>query len=128
MLESVESFNAEKYLEDKKFIACFINEEFLRNEILIEAVKAIDKEIRELDRLITKSIRLHIDPLYLHAIRTRKFELRNNFSKILKRLREYLILDIRESEFHRNPPNIISEISNITSNLVSVKKLKSIVR
>lgn len=112
-LESVESFAAEKHREGKKFIACFIDDEFLRNEFLIEAVESIDEKIRELDSLIAKSRKRNIDPIHLQTSRTRKFELRNNLSKILNRLRESLTLDIREPEFDKNLQRIITEINKI---------------
>lgn len=49
-LESVESFAAEKYLKEKEFIACYIDEEMYRDEFQIEAVDALDEQIRNYSR------------------------------------------------------------------------------
>jgi formylglycine-generating enzyme required for sulfatase activity len=110
-LESIESFNAENFLGLKQFIPCFIDEEFKKEDCLIEAAQLIDKDIVELDKKIVKAMNLKIDPVDLQSIRTRKVELRNNLSKILKRLRESWTIDIREPVFDKNLEKIINHIN-----------------
>jgi hypothetical protein len=112
-LESVESFTAEKYVQGKKFIAGYIDDQFLSRPFLIEAVRRIDLEIDELGKLIDEGTDLNIDTVDLQTIKSRKFKLRNNLSDILDRLRGSLTLDLREPEFEQSMRRIIAEINRL---------------
>ena len=112
-LESVQSFAAEKYIRGKKFIGCYIDDQFLNRSFLIDAVQRIDVEIEELGKLITKGIQLNVDTVDIQTIMSRKYTLRNNLSGILNRLRGSLALDIREPEFEQSMQRIVAEIARL---------------
>jgi formylglycine-generating enzyme required for sulfatase activity len=109
-LETVDSLMAERLLDKKQFIPCFIDEEFLKNECLTEATRLIDEMIANIDQEITTALSLRTDLTDLQSIRTRKLDLRHNLSKILNHLREKLTLDIREPLFDQNMRKIINAI------------------
>ena len=115
-LESVESFAAEKFLEGKKFIACYIDEEMFRDEFLIEAIDALDQQMEELDTLIQKCKERKVSADHLETKRRRKLDLRNNLARVLDRLLNSLTLDIREPEFDKNLQRVIDEINKIPDN------------
>jgi hypothetical protein len=115
-LESVESFAAEKFLEGKKFIACYIDQEMFRNEFQIEAIDALDQQMEELDTLIQKCKERKVSADHLETKRRRKLDLRNNLARVLERLLNSLTLDIREPEFDKNLQRIIDEINKIPDN------------
>ena len=77
-LETVDSLMAERLLDQKQFIPCFIDEEFLKNECLTEATRLIDEKIANLDHEIITAMGLMTNPVDLQAIRTRKLDLRHN--------------------------------------------------
>jgi formylglycine-generating enzyme required for sulfatase activity len=112
-LESVESFAAEKFLEGKKFIACYIDEEAFRDGFQIEAVDALDQQIDELDRLIQKSKERKLSADHLETKRRRKLDLRNNLDKVLKRYQDSLTLDIREPKYETSLQRIIEVIKDL---------------
>jgi formylglycine-generating enzyme required for sulfatase activity len=112
-LETVDSFEAEKYLEGKRFIGCYVDERFFDRAFVIKAVDKIDMEIKELEKLIRSAARKKLDPTNLQTQKSRKYKLRNNLPKILDRLNGSLTLDIREPEFEKNLQRIIDEISKI---------------
>ena len=89
-IESIESFAAERHIEGKKFIACYIDDKFLNKVFAIEATKRIDLEITELVRLIGEGAELKIDTVDLQTFRSRKFKYRNSLPEILNRCWENL--------------------------------------
>ena len=109
-LESVESFAAEKFLEGKNFIACYIDEEMFRDEFLIEAIDALDQQISELAGLIQKCVERNTPATSYETKKNRKLKLRSNLSDILERLNGSLTLDIRESAYETSLQRIIKEI------------------
>ncbi|NBO66167.1 MAG: TIR domain-containing protein [Acidobacteria bacterium] len=109
-LESVESFAAEKFLEGKKFIACYIDDEMFRDEFLIEAIDALDQQIKELAGLIQQCVERDTPATSYETKKNRKLKLRNNLSDILDRLNGSLTLDIREPAYETSLQRIIKEI------------------
>jgi len=109
-IESIESFAAERYQEGKKFIACDIDGEIHRNEFLNEALERINQEIKQLEKEIARAADSGVNAVNLERKKTRKYDLRNNLSKILDRLSEYLTLDIREPVFETSLDRIVAEI------------------
>ncbi|MFZ4629860.1 MAG: SUMF1/EgtB/PvdO family nonheme iron enzyme, partial [Blastocatellia bacterium] len=109
-LETVGSLIAQKFLENKQFIPCFIDEEFLKAEFLEKATKLIDEDLTNHNQEIIKALDSHAGLTDLDAIRERKLDLRRNLSKILNHLREKLTLDIREPMFDENMRKIIKAI------------------
>jgi hypothetical protein len=115
-LESVESFAAEKFLEGKKFIACYIDEELFRDEFLIEAIDALDQQIKEIENKIQDCAKRNVNAKNFETKKDRKYRLRNSLPDILGRLLGSLTLDIREPEFDKNLQRIIVEINKIPDN------------
>jgi formylglycine-generating enzyme required for sulfatase activity len=109
-LESIESFAAEKFLEGKKFIACYVDEEMFRDEFLIEAIDALDQQISELTGLIEECVKRNAPATSYETKKNRKLKLRNNLSDILERLNGSLTLDIREPEYDTSLQKIVTEI------------------
>ena len=109
-LETVESFDAVKYADQKQFIPCFLDSKLFRDECLIEIIESIDLEIEKLNKLIAKSIKLNIDLAVYQTTRNRKLGTRNNLPKILDYLRSHHTLDISEPVFDGNIRKIINHI------------------
>ncbi|NDD65216.1 MAG: TIR domain-containing protein, partial [Acidobacteria bacterium] len=110
-LETLDSFEAEKYLEGKKFIACYVDARFFERAFVIEAVDQIDMEIKELEKLIRSAARKKLDATNLQTQKSRKYNLRNNLPKILDRLNRSLTLDIRGEGFDTSLQRIIDEMT-----------------
>ncbi|MFZ4986906.1 MAG: SUMF1/EgtB/PvdO family nonheme iron enzyme [Blastocatellia bacterium] len=110
--ESVQSFAAAKYVDQKEFIACYIDDAFLKDphfhskalEAINEQIEQIRAEIREVERQGKEF------PINLTTKIQRKLKLKDNLDVILHRLQEYLTLDIREPEFDISMSRIIEKI------------------
>jgi len=109
-IETINTFYHEKY-SDKKFIACYTDDDFFDNKFRITATRKIDEKIKELDNLILEYMELKLDPTDLNNEKTRLFQLRNNLGDILQRLRNSLCIDINDNVFEDNIKRIISAIN-----------------
>ncbi|HEV7684175.1 MAG TPA: TIR domain-containing protein [Pyrinomonadaceae bacterium] len=109
-LESIDTFYQEKFTGKKKFIACYVDDDFFRSDFRLNATKQIDGKIAEIDKLIPEYMVQMIDTNDLNSQKSRLFKLRNNLGDILLRLRESLCIDIREDKFDENVAKIVSAI------------------
>lgn len=109
-LESIDTFYQEKFTGKKKFIACYVDDDFFRPDFRLIATKQIDEKIAEIDKLIPEYMAQKIDTNDLNSQKSRLFRLRNNLGDILLRLRESLCIDIREGKFDENVGKIVSAI------------------
>ncbi|HEV7747674.1 MAG TPA: TIR domain-containing protein [Pyrinomonadaceae bacterium] len=109
-LESIDTFYQEKFTGKKKFIACYVDDDFFRSDFRLTATKQIDGKIEEIDKLIPEYIAQKIDTNDLNSQKSRLFKLRNNLGDILLRLRDSLCIDVREEKFDESVAKIISAI------------------
>jgi hypothetical protein len=112
-LESITAFYSERLRDDKKFIACYLDDDFFKPDYRLKATDLIDTKIGEIEALLPKYVEKKLDSNDLNNERTRLYDLRNNLGKILQRLKESLTLNIRESEFDRSLARIIKSIEEI---------------
>jgi hypothetical protein len=109
-LESIYTFSHEKLEGNKKFIACYIDNDFFRKGFRTKATKKIDVEIEKIDKFIPKYNAQKIDTIDLNSQKSRLYDLRNNLGRILERLRNSRCEDIREGKFDISVAKIVSEI------------------
>jgi len=109
-LESIYSFYNEELGTDKKFIACFIEDDFFKDDFRIRVTRKIDGEIQKMNQLIDEHQQLNIDHRDLVGKLNRFHDLRHNLGTILERLRNSLCIDIREANFEAGMERVISTI------------------
>jgi hypothetical protein len=109
-LESIDTFYQEKFTGNKKFIACYIDDDFFQTDFRLKATKQIDIKIDEIERLIPEYIARKIDTNDLNDQKSRLYELRHNLGSILQRLRGSLCVDIREDKFEEGVAKIVNTI------------------
>ncbi|MBS1810268.1 MAG: toll/interleukin-1 receptor domain-containing protein [Acidobacteria bacterium] len=112
-LESVTTFYSEKFQCEKKFIACYIDEDFFKADFRIKATKQIDAKINEIDQLIPEYNAAKIDTNDLNSQKSRLYKLRTDLGEILKKLRESLAMDIRDSSFDKSIDKIVASINTV---------------
>ncbi len=113
-METINTFYHEKFRSDKKFIACYINDDFMQTNFRLKATKQIDARIAEIDQQLPKYIELKIDTIDLNNEKSRLHKLRSNLGDFLLRFRESFTLDIREDKFHDSVAKIINTIKKTT--------------
>jgi len=110
VVETINTFYNEKF-SNKKFIACYTDDDFFNDIFRKNITRIIDKKIKELDNIIVEYMELKIDPSDLNDKKTRLFQLRNNLGDILMRLRNSLCIDVKDEVFEKNVKHIISVIN-----------------
>ncbi len=98
-METVDAFYAERSGGGRRFIACYIDEDFFRPGYRLEATERIDAKIAEIEALIPRYVEKRIDTNDLNTEKSRLYALRNNLGDILLRLKESLTLDLRGNAF-----------------------------
>ncbi len=101
-METVNTFHLQEYLETKKFIGCFLEDDFFKPTFRIDATKQIDKKIYEINALIPEYNELKIDTNDLNDEKTRLIDLRHNLGEILTKLKNSLSLDFRSESLDSN--------------------------
>lgn len=111
-MESITTFYSEKF-QNKKFIACYIDDEFFQIDYESKAIDRIDQKIAEIDRLAPIHSEKKIDTVSLNNQKTRLFKLRNNLGEILQRLTESLVMDIRDDKFDESVKRVVRTIKEM---------------
>ena len=109
-LESINTFYHETFAGNKKFIACYIDDDFFKDDFRINTTRQIDDKIEEINKLILQHNAAMINTDDPNGQKDRLFDLRNNFGKILERLRDSLCMDIREDTFDESVTTIVNTI------------------
>ncbi|MGE0102562.1 MAG: toll/interleukin-1 receptor domain-containing protein [Blastocatellales bacterium] len=112
-MESITAMYGEKLRDNKKFIHCYIDDDFFEPGYRLEANKTIDAQIDKIDKLIPEYIAGKLDPIDLNSEKSRLIKLRNNLGDILLKLKESLTLDIREPAFDESVSRIVISIKAI---------------
>lgn len=111
-MESINTFYHEKTDTKKKFIACFITDDFFRRDFTDLALDHIDAEVKEIQLLISARMEKNRSIRDLQNELTRNTELRNNMDEIIRRLRESLCVDIRDEKLDTNFNKIIEAVNS----------------
>jgi len=109
-MESATTFMNEKFVENKKFIACYLDEKFFEDEYTLAVVDNIDNQIMQKNELIAKFHEKRLDTRSLSNQISRLYTLRNNIDETIRRLRESLTLDIRENSFKNSMNKLVQSI------------------
>jgi hypothetical protein len=112
-LESITAFYSEKIRGDKRFIACYLDDDFFDTDFRLKATEQIDAKIKDIDDIIPKYIEQKIDTNDLNSQKSRLYKLRNDLGDILQKLKDSLTLDIREPQFDKSLARIIKSIEEI---------------
>ena len=96
--ESLLALTVDDLWGQRRFVACYLDEDFLDLRFSVTATGVIDRKLAALDRLIQKHRVLRIDTAELNEEKSRLFALRNGLGTILARLRGGLCLDMRVHE------------------------------
>ena len=111
-MESINTYKHEQTNGGKKFIACYINDDFFKRNFTDDALDFIEGEIKEIQSLITARMEKNRSIRDLQNELSRLSELRNNMDEIIRHLRESLCIDIREGSMENNFQKILQAIQS----------------
>lgn len=94
-MESLLALTVEELWGQRRFIACYLDDDFLDLGFSVKATDIIDRKIGQIDKLIAKHRAKRIDTTELNDQKSRLFRLRSGLGEVLARLRGGLCLDMR---------------------------------
>ena len=114
-VESVNTLFLEKFDEQRSFIACYLDDDFLKPGFTNEGFKIIDKELEKI-RLVAEERDQFSDTRDLNPNKTRLLTLRKNLDLIIERLQNELCVDMRKEKFEENFPKLLELIRSKLKN------------
>ena len=109
-MESVGTYNAERLDECKKFIACYLEDDFFKRDFTDTALDNIDDQILNLQKSIGQRLERNRNIRDLQDELERLSDLRHNLDGIVTRLRGSKCIDIRASRLKANFNQLVDEI------------------
>ncbi len=109
-METINTFFHEKFDNNKLFIACYLQDEFMAKDFVLKAAKKIDTELAEINALIAEHNANNLDCTHLNYEKTRYFDLRNNLDKIIARLKNSVCVDIRDDLFDQGMERVLQAL------------------
>ncbi len=109
-METIDTFFLEKYRTNKKFIACYLDDDFFQSDFTLKTITEIDKQIEANQKLIRGYQKKKLDTRDLNNQNTRLLALRNNLDAIVGRLKDSKCLDVREESFGQSIQKLIDAI------------------
>lgn len=109
-METVNSFYHKIFSKNKKFIGCYLDDDFFNKNFTINAIGDIDNQIKQNQELLVQYHEKMIDTRDLNNQNSRLLALRNNLDGIIGRLRDSLCLDIRDNRFDESISKILKVI------------------
>jgi len=94
-LESLLALTVEELWGKRRFIPCYLDDDFLDLRFSVKATDIIDRRIAAIDKLIEKHRAKRIDTTELNDEKSRLFRLPSGLGEVLARLRGGLCLDVR---------------------------------
>ncbi|MEM7381091.1 MAG: toll/interleukin-1 receptor domain-containing protein [Bacteroidota bacterium] len=111
-METIDTFFLERYLKHRKFVACYLEDDFFQDNYVIETVKMIDEQLETKLKHKAEQDLLNIDSRNLNNEITRLRKLRNEIDQIVSKLKSSLCLDVREPTFDQNMQRLIEMIKS----------------
>jgi len=109
-METITTFSSEKFGTNKKFIACYLDEDFRNPEFTYKTTVEIDKGIKKNQELLRKCQEQMHDTKDLDIEKSRLYDLRHHLNEIVGILRNRLSLDVRDDKFEKSMERLIEAI------------------
>jgi len=110
-METIYTFYFEKFSDKRKFIACYLDEDFFALDFTSNAVRRFDEQLNALKSLMDNHNTLGIDTRDLNENKTRLLFLRSHLDEIIQRLRNSLCVNIKGDHLKNNFPSVLKSIS-----------------
>jgi len=109
-METIDTVFLETYTDNKKLIACYLEDDFFQDDYTLKTVTKIEVRIKELEELIRQSHVKGINTRDLDNKLTRLRNLKNNMDAIIARLQNSLCLDISPGAFETSMKKLLDTI------------------
>jgi len=106
--ETIKTINREEFTEDKKFVGCFIDKDFLSENVLLKKTEKIKKKIKKIRKIILKHEKKNIEAKYLYDRLSGLHFLQRHLPEIINKLNKSYCINISESCFNENIKKLIN--------------------
>ncbi len=110
--ETVGTFFIERFSNSKRFIAAYLDNDFLDPAFTSEAINSLNAQLEKIKKLISDRDALRIDTRDLNDDKSRLLFLINNLDEIIHRMRTSLCVDITKEKLQANFPVLLKSIKN----------------
>lgn len=111
-VETVQAFDAERGGAGRRFIACYLDDDFFRPEYRLDRTREIDARIAAIEGLLPEYAAAKLDTDDLNREKSRLYALRNDLGRILARLKESLTLDVRGDRFEPAMQRLVASLTD----------------
>jgi hypothetical protein len=109
-LETIQTLQRNRWLEGRKWIACYLDDAFFAPESRLDYTRQIDERLDRVEKLIAEYSAKRLDTVDLNEEKTRLYDLRNNLGLILATFKESLCLDVRDPAFAESGRRLLAAI------------------
>ena len=110
-VETIQAFDAERFGSTRRFIACYLDDDFFRPAYRLDRTREIDARIDAIDALLPEYAAARLDTEDLNREKSRLFALRNDLGRILARLKDSLALDVRGDRFDAAMARLVASLA-----------------
>lgn len=108
-MESIGTFSGEA-IAGKRFIACYIDDDFFNRGYIDEALDVIEEEVNQINETIQKRLKRNRNIRDLQNELSRYKDLEHNIDETVRRLRESLCIDVSGNKLESNFPKLLESI------------------
>jgi hypothetical protein len=108
--ETIGSINRNKWGQEVRLIACYLDDEWFAPEFRLGCTRQIDDRLKRIEELIPEYAAKKIDTVDLNEEKTRLYDLRNNLGTILATFKDSLCLDVRDGQFDKSGERLVATI------------------
>ena len=109
-METITTFYQEQLKVQKKFIACYVNDEIFQRSFTDEALRFIEKEMQSISVAREERTKKGYDTRDLNNEYSRLKDLSAHLDEIIRRLRESLCIDIRKEKLEENFEKLLQAV------------------
>jgi hypothetical protein len=110
-VETIQAFDAERVGAGRRFIACYLDDDFFRPEYRLDRTREIDARIETIEGLLPEYAAAKLDSDDLNREKSRLYVLRNHLGRILARLKDSLALDVRGDRFEPAMQRLVATLT-----------------
>lgn len=109
-MEIVEALWASKFQEGKLLIPCCLDDAFLDNDLIVEMVALLDKELKANQKERTRLVRQKMGTIHLDEKIKRLVHRRNNLPKVFAHLQTHKTVNIAPPNFEQGMAEVLKAI------------------
>ena len=109
-METIQTLQRNRAMNDRLFVACYLDDDFFQPEYRLECTKRIDARLAQIEESAPEYATQKLDTVDLNNEKTRLYDLRNNLGTILATFKQILCLDVRDGAFDESGDKLVAAV------------------